>query len=125
MSKHWIDTPFCDASSERGSRTSSSVTRVPKNREPDDVVPYTRGEIVEIAACDEIGRSSYERRRARAMIALDAIRRFPYQRRVTLERNHVRGMYLAKRTIKNHRLIQVELPRVVLEALDVLPPPKS
>ena len=44
---------------------------------------------------------------------------------VTLERDHVRGAYLLKRTVKNHRLIQVELPRVVLEALDVLPPPKA
>ena len=44
---------------------------------------------------------------------------------VSLETNHVKGVYLAKRTVKNHRLIQVELPRAVLEALDVLPPPKA
>jgi hypothetical protein len=43
---------------------------------------------------------------------------------VTLERNHVKGVYLAKRTVKNHRVIQVELPHAVLEALEVLPPPK-
>ena len=40
--------------------------RIPK-LEANDVVPYTREEVVKIiAACDGIGRSSYERRRARA-----------------------------------------------------------
>jgi hypothetical protein len=34
-------------------------------------------------------------------------------------------VYLAKRTVKNHRLVQLELPRAVLEALDVVPPPKA
>jgi integrase len=78
-----------------------------------------------IAACDEIGRCRYERRRARAMVLLMRYAGLRISDVFTLEKNHVKGVYLAKRTIKNHRLIQVELPRAVLEALDVLPPPKA
>ena len=41
--------------------------KIPKI-EAKEVVPYTRNEIVKIiAACDEFGRTSYERRRAHAM----------------------------------------------------------
>jgi integrase len=78
-----------------------------------------------IAACDEIGRCRYERRRARAMVLLMRYAGLRISDVVTLEKNHIKGVYIAKRTIKNHRLIQVELPRAVLEALDVLPPPKA
>jgi len=107
-------------------KNPARALKVPRTREANDVVPYTRDEIVKIiAACDEIGRSSYERRRARAMVLLMRYAGLRISDVVTLERNHVRGVYLAKRTVKNHRLIQVELPRAVLEALDVLPPPKA
>jgi site-specific recombinase XerD len=42
--------------------------KIPRMQEANDVVPYTGKEIQKIiAACDEIGRRSYERRRARAM----------------------------------------------------------
>jgi len=42
-----------------------------------------------------------------------------------LGREHVQGSRLQKRAVKNHRMIRVELPPVVLQALDVLPPPKA
>jgi site-specific recombinase XerD len=107
-------------------KNPARALKVPKTREANDVVPYTRNEIVKIiAACDEIGRSSYERRRARAMVLLMRYAGLRISDVVTLERNHVKGVYLAKRTVKNHRLIQVELPHAVLEALEVLPPPKA
>jgi hypothetical protein len=44
---------------------------------------------------------------------------------VTLEKCHIPGTYLMKRAVKNRRPIQVELPRPVLEALELLPLPKS
>jgi integrase len=107
-------------------KNPARALKVPRAREANDVVPYTRDEIVKIiAACDEIGRCSYERRRARAMVLLMRYAGLRISDVVTLEKSHVKGVYLAKRTIKNHRLIQVELPRAVLEALDVLPPPKA
>jgi integrase len=44
---------------------------------------------------------------------------------VTLSRDDVRGPRLEKRAIKNHRMIRVELPGAVIEALEVLPQPKG
>jgi site-specific recombinase XerD len=43
--------------------------KAPRNIRPEEVVPYTSAETAKIlAACDEIGRTSYERLRARAMV---------------------------------------------------------
>jgi integrase len=44
---------------------------------------------------------------------------------VTLAREHIQGQYLVKRAIKNNKLIGVEFPSSVLEALEVLPVPKA
>ena len=40
---------------------------------------------------------------------------------VTLSRDHIRGARLEKRAIKNHRIIRLELPSSVIEALDLKP----
>jgi site-specific recombinase XerD len=94
--------------------------------EANDVVPYTQGEIVKIiAACDQVGRSSYERRRARAMVLLMRFAGLRISDVVTLSRDHIRGNRLEKRAVKNHRMIRLELPTVVLTALDLLPQPKA
>ena len=98
----------------------------PVLREANDVVPYSRKELIKIiAACDQIGRSSYERRRARAMVLLMRYAGLRIGDVVTLSRADVRGTRLTKRTVKNHRLIRVELPSAVLTALEVLPHPKA
>jgi integrase len=44
---------------------------------------------------------------------------------VTLSREHIRGNRLEKRAVKNHRMIRLELPAVVLTALDLVPQPKA
>jgi site-specific recombinase XerD len=94
--------------------------------EANDVVPYTQAEIVKIiAACDQVGRNSYERRRARAMVLLMRFAGLRISDVVTLSRDHIRGTRLEKRAVKNHRMIRVELPAVVLTALDLLPQPKA
>jgi integrase len=95
-------------------------------QEANNVVPYTRNEIVKIiAACDQIGRSSYERRRARAMTLLFRHAGLRISDVVTLSREHISGNRLEKRAVKNNKWIRVELPSAVLEALDLLPPPKA
>lgn len=95
-------------------------------REANDVVPYAAKEIIQIiAACDQIGRSSYERRRARAMVLLMRYAGRRISDVVTLSRDHIKGTRLEKRAVKNHRLIRVELPAVVLQALEMLPQPKA
>jgi integrase len=95
-------------------------------REANDIVPYTPEEIIAIiAACDQFGRTSYERRRARAMILLMRYAGLRISDVVTLSRDHIKGTRLQKRAVKNHRLIRVELPPVVLTALELLPHPKA
>ena len=44
---------------------------------------------------------------------------------VTLSRDHIKGNRLEKRAVKNNSWIRVELPAVVVEALEMLPHPKS
>ena len=107
-------------------KNPARALKIPRTREANEVVPYTRDEIVKIiAACDQIGRSNYERRRARAMVLLMRYAGLRISDVVTLQRSHIRASYLVKRTVKNHKVIQVELPHAVLEALDVLPHPKA
>jgi len=94
--------------------------------EANDVVPYTQEEIIKIiAACDQFGRTSYERRRARAMVLVMRYAGPRISDVVTLSRDHIKGVHLVKRAVKNHRMIRVELPTVVLGALDMLPLPKG
>jgi integrase len=100
--------------------------KIPRTEEADEKVPYTQNEIVRIiAACDRMGRSSYERRRARAMTLLMRFAGLRISDVVTLSREHIKGNRLEKRAVKNKKWIKVELPSVVLEALDLLPHPKA
>jgi integrase/recombinase XerC len=104
-------------------KNPARALRIPK-LEANDVVPYTREEVVKIiAACDGIGRSSYERRRARAMTLLMRYVGLRISDVVTLSREHIKGHRLEKRAVKNKKWIRVELPSAVTEALDLLPPP--
>jgi site-specific recombinase XerD len=116
---------FCRDREWTTKNPARSLTR-PKMVEANDVVPYTLQQIVEIiAACDRIGKSSYERRRARAMVLLMRYAGLRISDVVTLSKDHIRGSRLEKRAVKNHRMIRVELPPIVLTALEVLPHPKA
>jgi site-specific recombinase XerD len=107
-------------------RNPAKALKLPRVQEANDVVPYTHAEIVKIiAACDEFGKYSYERRRARAMTVLMRYAGLRISDVVTLAREHIQGQYLVKRAVKNNKLIRVELPSSVLEALEVLPLPKA
>jgi site-specific recombinase XerD len=100
--------------------------RRPRLLEANDVEPFTSDEIVRtIAACDHIGRSRYERRRARAMVLLMRFAGLRVSDVVTLSKDHIRGRHLVKRAVKNRRLIRVELHPEVLRALETLPHPKA
>jgi len=119
---------FFEFCRDRGwiSTNPARALKIPKMQEANDVVPYSHDEIVKIiAACDEIGRSSYERRRARAMVLLMRYAGLRISDVVTLSREHIQRPYLVKRAVKNNKLIRVELPTAVFDALDVLPPPKA
>lgn len=107
-------------------RNPAKALRAPRPLEPNDVRPYTQDEIVRIIrACDEIGRTPYERLRARAMVLLMRYTGLRISDVVTLDRSHIQGRYLVKRLVKNKRLVRIELPDEVLEALERLPRPKA
>ena len=107
-------------------KNPAKALKRPRLLEANDVVPFTCEEIVwMIKACDEIGRSSYERLRARAMVLLMRYAGLRISDVVTLSRDHISGQHLVKRAIKNRRLIRVELHPDVLQALDRLPAPKA
>lgn len=119
---------FFEFCRDRGwtSTNPAKTLKIQRMQEANDVVPYKQNEIVKIiAACDEIGRSSYERRRARAMTLLMRYAGLRISDVVTLAREHIQGRYLVKRAVKNNKLIRVELPSAVFQALDVLPLPKA
>jgi integrase len=116
---------FCVEREWARKNPAKGLTR-PKLLEANDVEPFTKEEIARmIAACDFIGRSSYERLRARAMVLLLRYAATRISDVVTLTREHIKGKYLQKRAIKNGRMIRVELPREVLRALDMVPHPKA
>ena len=107
-------------------RNPAKCLKRPILRQANDVVPYTAAEIVAIiAACDQIGRTSYERRRARAMVLLMRYAGLRISDVITLSKDDIKGTRLEKRAVKNHRMIRVELPPVVLAAIEVLPQPKA
>jgi site-specific recombinase XerD len=116
---------FCRDREWTGKNPARSLKR-PRMIEANNIVPYTTQEVIAIIrACDQIGRTNYERRRARAMTLLMRYAGLRISDVVTLSRDHVRGMRLEKRAIKNHQMIRVELPSAVIEALEVLPHPKG
>jgi site-specific recombinase XerD len=83
-------------------KNPARVLKIPRTTEANNVVPYTRAEIIKIiGACAEIGRSSYERRRAHALVLVMRYAGLRISDVVTLERNHIKGKYLAKRAVKN------------------------
>jgi site-specific recombinase XerD len=107
-------------------KNPAKALKRPRLQEANDVQPYTQEEIVRmIAACDFIGRGSYERLRARAMVLLMRFVGLRISDVVTLSRDHIKGTRIEKRAEKNGRWIRVKLPSEVLRALDALPHPKA
>jgi site-specific recombinase XerD len=108
------------------SKNPAKALKRPTMKEANDVVPYTSAEVVRIIrACDQIGRSSYERLRARAKVLVMRYAGLRVSDVVTLSRDHVKGNRLEKKAIKNGRWIRVELPPDLVRALESLPVPKA
>jgi site-specific recombinase XerD len=107
-------------------RNPAKALKRPRLLDANDVEPFSSDEIVRtIAACDRIGRTRYERLRARAMVLLMRYAGLRVSDVVTLSRDHIKGVRLEKRAVKNHKMIRVELPQAVVQALEILPHPKA
>jgi integrase len=104
----------------------------PRNIKPNDVEPYTAGEVSKIlAACDTFGRGGYERARARTMILL---LRFTALRigdvamlardRVTWDADGERWRIFL-RTEKTGAPVFLPIPDVLRQALEATPHPRG
>lgn len=98
----------------------------PKNIKPTEVVPYTREEVVKIlAACDTIGRTSYERLRARATILLLRYTALRIADVALLEKDRVRDGEINVRTQKSGQVVWLPIHPELQAALNALPAPRG
>lgn len=99
---------------------------MPRNVKPTDKEPYSPNDVVKIlAACDVIGRQSYERLRARAMILLLRYTALRIGDVATLARDRVRNDEIYLRTMKNGKVVLLPVPAELRTALEFLPVPKN
>jgi site-specific recombinase XerD len=97
-----------------------------KNIKPREVVPYTAQETARIStACDQIGRGSYERIRARAMVLLLHHTALRVSDVATLAHERVRDGQILVRTLKTGGTVYLPVPPDLQLALDALPNPRG
>lgn len=119
--RHFLE--FCRKRKWIADNPAKEVTA--KKPKPSQVVPYTAEEVVQmIAACDRIGRSSYERRRARAMVLLHRFAALRVSDVALFRRSSVIGNKLLIRTTKTGDTVYLEVPDFVIDALNSLPVPR-
>ncbi|MEK7752470.1 MAG: tyrosine-type recombinase/integrase [Acidobacteriota bacterium] len=100
--------------------------KAPSNVRPSAVEPYTPEEMARIiAACDAVGRGSYERLRARAMILLLRHTGLRISDVATLRRDCVRDGQILLHTQKTGGTVYLPIPAELEAALAALPPPRG
>ena len=100
--------------------------KAPTNVKPKPVEPYTTQEIIKIiAACDQFGRTSYERLRARAMVLLMRYTALAISDVATLARDRIRDGEILVFRQKTGNLVRLPLPPDLEMVLDALPPPRG
>jgi site-specific recombinase XerD len=98
----------------------------PRNIKPPEIVPYTQNEITRIlAACDEIGHSDYERRRARALVLLMRYTGLRISDAVTLAKDRIRDGQIFLHTKKTGGMVFLPIPKQLEDALAALPTPRG
>jgi site-specific recombinase XerD len=98
----------------------------PPKVKPKPKEPYTGIEVSRIlAACDELGRGSYERLRARAAVLVLRYTGLRIIDVATLARDRVKGGKVVLYTQKNGKPVNFDIPPVLCGALATLPTPKG
>ena len=88
--------------------------------------PYSQEELLRIlGACDHLGRSRYERARARAMVFLLRFTGLRVSDVATLSRDRLRDGNIHLHTMKNGKRIFLPIPPVLSTFLEALPTPKG
>ena len=107
-------------------RSWADKVQMPRNLKPADREPYEPNEVAKIiAACDGIGRSAYERLRARAMVLLLRYTALRISDVATLEKDRVRNGEIFVRTTKNGKPVRLPVHAALQAALDILPIPRG
>lgn len=97
-----------------------------RNVKPAEVAPYTPEELARIiGACDFIGHTPYERRRARAMILVLNNTALRVCDVATLARDRVRDGRILVRTLKTGEMVDLAVWPETQRALDALPAPRG
>ncbi len=100
--------------------------RPPKNVKPEEVEPYSPKEVaLIIGACLEIGRTSYERLRARAMILLLRYTGLRISDVATLARDRIRDGQILLHTQKTGGTVYLPIPDELAGALAIVPDPRG
>ncbi len=98
----------------------------PRNAKPAPVEPYTPSEIAKfVVACKEFGKTSYERRRAKAMLMLLRYAALRVSDIGTLRRDRIKDGEILLHTQKTGGTVYLPLPAEVLAALDAVPRPRG
>jgi len=116
---------FCEAR-KWTKENPARLVEMPRNVKPAPREPYTQNEIIRIlAACDQIGRTSYERLRARAIVLLLRYTGLRVSDVATLTRDRVRNGEIHLYTAKNGKPVRLPVPPELQTALDGLPVPRG
>jgi site-specific recombinase XerD len=98
----------------------------PRNIKPAEVIPYEPNEITRmLAACDVVGHSEYERRRARAMLLVLRYIGLRISDVATLRRDRIQNGRIFLHTKKTGGMVFLPVPKPLEDALTALPPPRG
>jgi len=104
----------------------AAESEAPRNIRPTEVVPYEAAEVAAmLAAAEGLGKTSYERLRARALILVLRYTGLRITDAITLERERINDSQLLLHTHKTGGLVFMPIPEELQKALDSLPCPRG
>ena len=116
---------FCEARRWISENPAKRI-KTPKNIKPEPVVPYSAAEMGKILeAAGAIGRTDYERLRARAMVLLLRHTALRISDVALLERSRVDDGVILLHTHKTGATIRLPIPDELQRALDAVPSPRG
>ena len=108
------------------SENPAAESEAPRNIRPTEVVPYEASEVASmLAAADGLGKTTYERLRARALILVLRYTGLRITDAITLERDRIHDSQLLLHTQKTGGLVFMPIPEELQKALDSLPCPRG